>query len=372
MGRYWIRNRGRVQGPFNEERIQGLLRRGRFNRHYHVSEDGKNWYPAGDFPELFEGAGGPIPADNDDTPFRGGGSPFDDDDEPPRPRSRKSEPARSGRRRPQDEDPDDDFNDDEDDDADDDDDGWDEDDDWGDSDSGAVGRLLSWVEANVKPLAAVLLVVLAVLGWLTFFRESFAQDLADLNVLIEVKGRISKAHSIGMNVDDWMKMSDSTLAELEPMVTRLNKTASVRDHIKQELLWSARDEIPKMLDQLPKGNTDAEERIGLRFNRINDMITQKIRQHDGSILTLPPRAATSAESPESQPAATEAIPGAAPPVQTEASPNPGTPGQTPPQPQTSVPGQPPTTNPTPPPVNPGTPPAQNLDGVPGRPAPAKF
>ncbi|MGB4738660.1 MAG: GYF domain-containing protein, partial [Fuerstiella sp.] len=95
MANYWIRNRGRVQGPFTAEQIQGLQRRGRFSRMFHVSEDNKSWHPAEDFPELFERARKSRSSrqdddDFEDTPFNSGGSPFDDDEDdyaPPKKRS---------------------------------------------------------------------------------------------------------------------------------------------------------------------------------------------------------------------------------------------------------------------------------------------
>ena len=52
-GRYYIRVRGRRQGPLTVEQLHSLARRGRFARHYEVSKDGTTWRPAADFPELF-------------------------------------------------------------------------------------------------------------------------------------------------------------------------------------------------------------------------------------------------------------------------------------------------------------------------------
>lgn len=50
---FYIRIRGRVQGPFDSEKLRGLARRGQFSRLYEVSRDGQTWQPAKDFPELF-------------------------------------------------------------------------------------------------------------------------------------------------------------------------------------------------------------------------------------------------------------------------------------------------------------------------------
>jgi len=112
LGRYWIRNRGRVQGPFTEERIQGLLRRGRFSRSFHVSEDKKEWLPASEFPELFAGVGrGSVDVD-EESPFQSGGSPFDDDDLAPAKVRSSSKRSKRSMPVPADDDDDEDWEDD--------------------------------------------------------------------------------------------------------------------------------------------------------------------------------------------------------------------------------------------------------------------
>lgn len=53
MKQYYIRSRGRVQGPFTKERLHALSRRGMFGPHFHVSFDGQTWSSASEHPELF-------------------------------------------------------------------------------------------------------------------------------------------------------------------------------------------------------------------------------------------------------------------------------------------------------------------------------
>jgi hypothetical protein len=50
---YFIRIRGRVQGPFDRDYLRGLARRGQFGRLHEVSEDGTSWARAETIPELF-------------------------------------------------------------------------------------------------------------------------------------------------------------------------------------------------------------------------------------------------------------------------------------------------------------------------------
>lgn len=51
---YFIRDRGRVQGPYGLEKVRTFVQRGRLGRHLEVSIDGKSWERAAAYPELFE------------------------------------------------------------------------------------------------------------------------------------------------------------------------------------------------------------------------------------------------------------------------------------------------------------------------------
>lgn len=52
---YYIRIRGRVQGPFDDEKLQSLVKRGQFSRMHEISPDGIQWSPASTHPQLFAG-----------------------------------------------------------------------------------------------------------------------------------------------------------------------------------------------------------------------------------------------------------------------------------------------------------------------------
>lgn len=53
MPTYFIRNRGRAQGPFDEDQLRAMTQRGQFSRVYEVSEDGKTWNSAQGYSHLF-------------------------------------------------------------------------------------------------------------------------------------------------------------------------------------------------------------------------------------------------------------------------------------------------------------------------------
>lgn len=57
---YYIRIRGRVQGPFDSEKLRTLARRGQFSRLHEISLDGNTWTTAKDYPDFFQGASQPI------------------------------------------------------------------------------------------------------------------------------------------------------------------------------------------------------------------------------------------------------------------------------------------------------------------------
>lgn len=287
MARYWIRNRGRVQGPFSEERIHGLLRRGRFNRHFHVSEDRKNWFPASEFPELFAGAGGPEPVE-DESPFGGGSSPFDDgfadeDDAPPAsiPTSERKRSSPGRRRRAEDDDEEDDEDEDVLADSDEDDEEWEDDDGYVD---GLFPRMFRWIERRLLLVAPIALALVGGLIWFVFFAEDFTQDLADMKSLQVIQQRVLAARDSNANAQEWISLLENTETELKPMVVRLKENANSMDLVKQELLFTARDDLPLMIKELPKGKEDAADRVRVRLTLLDEMITKEIRFHDGSAL----------------------------------------------------------------------------------------
>lgn len=51
---YYIRIRGRVHGPMDLDRLQGLAQKGQLSKIHELSTDSKNWRPASSMPEIFE------------------------------------------------------------------------------------------------------------------------------------------------------------------------------------------------------------------------------------------------------------------------------------------------------------------------------
>jgi GYF domain 2 len=57
----YIRVRGRVLGPYDQDKLQSLARRGQLSRMHELSQDGANWIRAANYPELFVGAAAELP-----------------------------------------------------------------------------------------------------------------------------------------------------------------------------------------------------------------------------------------------------------------------------------------------------------------------
>jgi hypothetical protein len=66
--RYYLRNRGRVTGPFDLEQIRRLYRLGQVARFAQVSADGRTWSDAVALPEVFRPAGAPPPVPTGSSP----------------------------------------------------------------------------------------------------------------------------------------------------------------------------------------------------------------------------------------------------------------------------------------------------------------
>jgi hypothetical protein len=50
---YYLRHRGRVSGPFPEEKLKALAQKGQLTRMHELSSDGTTWFPARELPSIF-------------------------------------------------------------------------------------------------------------------------------------------------------------------------------------------------------------------------------------------------------------------------------------------------------------------------------
>ena len=66
VNEYFIRIRGKVQGPLGEYRLQMMARRGQFSRFHEISLDGESWVQAEEYPQLFSVATPAAVADRED------------------------------------------------------------------------------------------------------------------------------------------------------------------------------------------------------------------------------------------------------------------------------------------------------------------
>lgn len=62
MSNYYVRIKGRIQGPFPVDKLQGMAKRGQLSRIHQVSEDREVWRKAAEYPELFAAPEGRSPS----------------------------------------------------------------------------------------------------------------------------------------------------------------------------------------------------------------------------------------------------------------------------------------------------------------------
>ena len=66
---YWIRNRGRTNGPYSIESLQQMAARGQFSTVFQVSKDEVTWKRASAYPELFPAEAKEKQSNNDSEPI---------------------------------------------------------------------------------------------------------------------------------------------------------------------------------------------------------------------------------------------------------------------------------------------------------------
>lgn len=339
--KYFIRLRGRAQGPLDADQIRRLGKRGRFNRLYEVSTDRKSWRPADEFPELFANSR-PQEMPFDDVPA-GQNSIFDDEDpgldpEPapvrapqaaarPAPRSRASA-----------------FDDDEDDAGD-----WDEDD-WDDEgyEGGGIG---GWIGGVVEGLfggivaqpvlsAALAIGVTAGLCLVFLSGEGWELDQEAYDTLTSLSHEIDMQNASDQGTAAWMTFGENVNKQLSPIVSRLEASSAPDDHLRQELLFAARDDVPAMMSELPVGQDRSKKRFLNRLAQAKQMLDAKSRQRlsAGSAAATPSRLPVMGQNADSGMPAPGDDPGAANPG--AANPGAASPGAANPAPGSSGPGIP--------------------------------
>ena len=230
------------------------MRRGRFNRHYHVSTDRKDWVPAGDIPELFDAMRSPRGGADQEESFQSGGSPFDDGFDEAAPTSPQPDGGSPF---------DDDIEDE-----------WEEDDNWIEDSSGGV---LDWIEAHSTVLVLVLLAAVVGFGWFLFTRDSFVQDTKDLDQLAAVSSQISSLRRADQDAAAWSALFKKVTGELASMVVRLESQASAQDHVKQQLLFAARDDVQRIFEDDQEAADKSHNLMKARLQRVRNMIRQQTR-----------------------------------------------------------------------------------------------
>jgi hypothetical protein len=126
------------------------------------------------------------------------------------------------------------------------------------SNSGGIASLFRQ-HRDLSAIAAVWIVlnVLFVMYW----PEPYAKERRYLATLQEVVKEADQLRAGGATDTQWASLAKRTKERLAPMVADLQKSASSSELPRQQLLWSARDLVPKIMGAQSKEREQNESRL---------------------------------------------------------------------------------------------------------------
>jgi hypothetical protein len=107
---------------------------------------------------------------------------------------------------------------------------------------------------------AAALVLLNVL-YLAFWPQPYERERRYLQTLQAVSGEVQELRAKSASDADWRQLAERTRVALAPIVSDLNKSASASEPVRQQLLWAARDLIPRTLGPRTKERDEQERRL---------------------------------------------------------------------------------------------------------------
>jgi len=105
--------------------------------------------------------------------------------------------------------------------------------------------------------ACVLLNVL----YLAFWPQPYGRERRYLQTLQAVNGEVQELRAKSGSDTDWRQLAERTRVALAPIVSDLTKSANASEPVRQQLLWSARDLIPRTLGPRTKERDEQERRL---------------------------------------------------------------------------------------------------------------
>jgi hypothetical protein len=95
--------------------------------------------------------------------------------------------------------------------------------------------------------------------FLLFWPEPYARERSYLFTLRAIVAEVDQLRAIGASDQEWGELARSTRERMAPIVRDLRKSANSSELPRQQLLWSARDLVPRIMGP-PNKERDKQER----------------------------------------------------------------------------------------------------------------
>jgi hypothetical protein len=109
--------------------------------------------------------------------------------------------------------------------------------------------------------AGVAACVLLNVFYLAFWTQSYGRERRYLQTLQAINAEVQELRAKSASDADWRQLAEGTRVALAPIVSDLKKSANASDPLGQQLLWSARDLIPRTLGPRTKERDEQERRL---------------------------------------------------------------------------------------------------------------
>jgi hypothetical protein len=116
-----------------------------------------------------------------------------------------------------------------------------------------------WLRGHTDIVAAVGLWILFNVLFALFWPQPYARERRYLVALQRIAAEVQELRAQPATEPEWREFRMRCNAELSPMVKDLEKSASSAELVRQQLLWSARDLLPRTFGPRTK-DRDAKER----------------------------------------------------------------------------------------------------------------
>jgi hypothetical protein len=97
--------------------------------------------------------------------------------------------------------------------------------------------------------------------YLAFWPQPYGRERRYLQSLQAVNGEVQELRAKSASDAEWRQLAERTRVALAPIVSDLAKSANASEPVRQQLLWSARDLIPRTLGPRTKERDEQERRL---------------------------------------------------------------------------------------------------------------